>query len=182
MRLWKYILISGFLAICVVWTTIYVTRMVSNRPLEVGDTITGKLNYDLKRDGDTFFLTGYKERMRLNGIDAPEHNQNCVKGDKTVWGCGTASIRAMDDLIKQDRVSCKLVAKDLYPNRWDAVCSVRGIEINDWMVRQGWALAYVKYSKKYVAAETEAKQKFRGIWSDRGNLQAPWDFRREQKK
>jgi hypothetical protein len=48
------------------------------------------------------------------------------------------------------------------------------------MVRQGWALAYVKYSKAYVDAEEDARTNQRGIW--KGAFIAPWDWRHKNNK
>ena len=33
------------------------------------------------------------------------------------------------------------------------------------MVANGYAIAYRKFSKKYVLSENKAKEKFKGIWS-----------------
>ena len=44
------------------------------------------------------------------------------------------------------------------------------------MVKNGWALAYVKYSKKYLKEQRYAKEKGLGIW--KGQFVAPWDWRR----
>ena len=38
-------------------------------------------------------------------------------------------------------------------------------DINEWLVLQGWAVAYKRYSHDYVRAETLAKAKRRGIWA-----------------
>jgi hypothetical protein len=43
------------------------------------------------------------------------------------------------------------------------------------MVLQGWALAYVQYSSRYVRAEELAKGQRRGLWQ--GAFIAPWDWR-----
>ena len=41
--------------------------------------------------------------------------------------------------------------------------SIHGLEINKWMVRNGYAIAYKKYSKKYLEFENLQKNK-KGIW------------------
>ena len=46
------------------------------------------------------------------------------------------------------------------------------------MVRQGWALAYAKYSTAYLPEEKEARAAERGIW--RGAFIAPWDWRHRE--
>ena len=51
-----------------------------------------------------------------------------------------------------------------------------GTDINRWMVRQGFAVAYRKYSKRYVEAEEAAKQAEIGVWQ--GAFVLPWEWRR----
>ncbi|MCB2052115.1 MAG: thermonuclease family protein [Novosphingobium sp.] len=59
--------------------------------------------------------------------------------------------------------------------RMVAVCRSRGVDLNGWMVSQGWALAYRRYSTDYVAAESRAAQARRNIWS--GSFDMPWEWR-----
>lgn len=57
-----------------------------------------------------------------------------------------------------------------------AVCLHHGQDVNAWLVREGWALAFRRYSKAYVREESEAKSARRGLW--RGEFVQPWDWRR----
>ena len=45
------------------------------------------------------------------------------------------------------------------------------------MVKNGWALAYKYYSKKYVSEEKYAKNNKLGIW--KGEFENPWDYRKK---
>jgi len=47
--------------------------------------------------------------------------------------------------------------------------------LNGWLVSQGYALAYWRYSTKYVPQEDRAKAARVGIWS--GEFVPPWDWR-----
>ena len=47
--------------------------------------------------------------------------------------------------------------KDRY-KRSISICYVDGKDINSLMVKKGWALAYRKYSKKYISNEINAKK------------------------
>ena len=47
------------------------------------------------------------------------------------------------------------------------------------MVRNGWAIAYRKYSNVYVADETFAKENKLGIWV--GNFIEPYKWRKEKR-
>jgi hypothetical protein len=48
------------------------------------------------------------------------------------------------------------------------------------MVREGWALAYVKYSSAYVSVEEQARTRQSGLWQ--GAFIAPWDWRHRNNK
>jgi hypothetical protein len=61
-----------------------------------------------------------------------------------------------------------------------AVCSAGGEDLNGWMVRQGWALAYRHYSTVYIPDEDAAHAAGVGIW--RGTFEAPWDWRQAQRQ
>jgi endonuclease YncB( thermonuclease family) len=50
------------------------------------------------------------------------------------------------------------------------------VNLNEWLVSSGWALAYREYSRAYVGAEAEAKGGGRGMWA--GDFVPPWDWRR----
>jgi endonuclease YncB( thermonuclease family) len=47
------------------------------------------------------------------------------------------------------------------------------------MVRNGHALAFLRYSKAYRFQEAEAKATGAGMWT--GSFEAPWDWRRRPK-
>ena len=72
-------------------------------------------------------------------------------------------------------VQCQYTGKDFY-SRFIGECSLGKININIWLVENGWALAYRKYSKKYVENENIAKSNRVGMW--RGKFVEPWNWRR----
>ena len=59
------------------------------------------------------------------------------------------------------------------------MCRVGGTDLNAWMVEQGWALAYRKYSTDYVSQEATAKAARRGVW--RGDFVQPSRWRRGER-
>ena len=122
-------------------------------------------------DGDTIEIASTK--IRLFGIDAPESKQTCF-ADKSEYACGEAAAQALRDLISDREVRCEERGRDRY-RRILAVCWVGETEINAWMVRSGYALAFVRYTKTYVTEEAEAKSEKRGVW--RGEFVYPWDWR-----
>ena len=124
-------------------------------------------------DGDTIWIGGTK--IRLHGIDAPESKQSCHKADGSEYRCGEASTDALRVLVGADSVRCEGDAYDRY-KRLIATCYSGTLNLNAELVRQGWALAYRRYSKDYVSAEMEAQDARRGMWA--GKFEAPWEWRR----
>ncbi len=57
-----------------------------------------------------------------------------------------------------------------------ALCTVVGEDLEEWMVSQGLALAYRRYSLDYVDQEANAQAARRGIWV--GEFVMPWEWRR----
>ena len=139
------------------------------RIIRVGTALSGAAR---AIDGDTIQLGGV--RIRLHGIDAPESAQNCRAGGR-FWACGRAATKALAGLVRGKRVACEQRGRDRY-GRVVAVCAVAGRDLNAWMVADGWAFAYRRYSRAYVVEETRARAARRGIW--RGETVAPWDWRR----
>ena len=121
-------------------------------------------------DGDTLDIAG--ARVRLWGIDAPEKRQTC-RADGRAWSCGglaTAALRS-----RAIGLRCEGREKDRY-GRVLAVCFQGAEDVNSWMVSEGWALAYRRYSETYAPLEEEARKKGRGI--HRGAFVPPWEWRR----
>jgi hypothetical protein len=71
-------------------------------------------------------------------------------------------------------IDCTPTGSDKY-GRTLALCRLTGDDLNAWIVREGWALAFTRYSKVYVAEEEQARRAQRGLWS--GAFIAPWDWR-----
>jgi hypothetical protein len=61
-----------------------------------------------------------------------------------------------------------------------ARCEVDGEDIQKWLVRNGWALSYTRFSHDYDADEKEAREAKAGMWQ--GAFIAPWDWRVRNKK
>ena len=113
-------------------------------------------------DGDTIKILN--KRIRLHGIDAPEKKQKCIKSIKE-YNCGIVATEALIKKINKNKVDCLLQTnKDRY-NRFIGVCFVGQIDINRWMVKNGYAVAYSRYSKDYILDEKFAKINKLGLWS-----------------
>ena len=128
-------------------------------------------------DGDTIILNS--EKIRLYGIDTPEIKQTCTDNYGHTYSCGVRAKLELEKIIDSRKVSCVKKTKDRY-KRSISICYADGNDINSLMVKKGWALAYRKYSKKYVKDEVIAKSNKAGMWS--GDFIAPWKWRRLKNK
>ncbi len=129
------------------------------------------------REGDQIQIGN--SRIRLGGIDAPSADQLCLNTKGERWTCGVA---ARDELIKHadnKTWTCHVRQTDRR-GRLVARCDVDGEDIQKWMVRNGWALSYARFSHDYDADEKEARDAKAGMWQ--GAFIAPWDWRVRNKK
>ena len=132
-------------------------------------------------DGDTIRIEGKK--IRFYGIDAPEKKQQCKNPWLTISflsfskenQCGQISTDKLKKKINNKLLICKWSNKDRY-KRYIAECFKDKTNINAWMVRNGYAVEYRKYSKKFVSQEIFAKKEKLGLWS--GTFMMPWDYRK----
>ncbi len=70
------------------------------------------------------------------------------------------------------------VGRDRY-KRIIARCTVGDEDLEKWMVANGWALAYRRYSLDYIDEEADARVARRGIWA--GEFVRPWEWRRSKR-
>jgi endonuclease YncB( thermonuclease family) len=158
------------------------------RPLIIGTIVAWTICFGLAAqsmsarvvgvtDGDTITVLApgnVQYRIRLAGIDAPEHNQ----------AFGTRSKQNLSRLVFGKTVSLdcgkaesygRLVCKVLLPGGEDADLD---------QVKAGMAWHYKQYEseqssadrKAYAAAEDAAREAHRGLWADAHPV-PPWDFR-----
>ena len=134
-------------------------------------------------DGDTIKINSKK--IRLFGIDAPEFNQMCRKPYLPIifftftkdYPCGKISTEKLKKKINNKVITCKILDIDRY-KRYIGECYKRNLNLNSWLVSNGHAVAYRKYSKKYISNEINAKNEKKGVWQ--GKFEMPWDYRRKK--
>jgi len=124
-------------------------------------------------DGDTIVLNG--EKIRFSGIDTPELKQTCMQDDQEV-ACGMSAKMLLVKKIGKHTPECISEGKDAY-KRTLAECFVNGESLSKFLVRNGYAFAYRKYSKKFIEDEEFAKANKLGMWAM--TFQYPWNFRKE---
>ena len=135
-------------------------------------------------DGDTIKIG--KEKIRLFGIDAPEMKQICKNKNNDPYACGITSKNFLSYLIEDanennEKIYCYYSERDKY-NRIIGECFIGTISktnINKMMVGNGHAVAYLKYSEKYLDVQNIAKNKKSGIW--KGTFDLPEEWRKKNK-
>ena len=115
-------------------------------------------------DGDTIIING--EKIRFAGIDTPERNK---------VGHNFSKIK-LKKKLGNNIISC-LREPQLDPwGRTIAECFLDDESISSFMVKNGYACDYKKYSKKKYAKQQEyAKSKKLGIWGL--NFERSWEIK-----
>jgi endonuclease YncB( thermonuclease family) len=124
-------------------------------------------------DGDTIDVhcDGNVHRVRIWGIDAPERAQK-------PWG--DIATRRLAELLRGGPVEVHVDGLDVYGR---VLARVAVGELRDAglkLVREGFVSVRTRYvtDGDYRAARTEASRERRGIWSQPGAQQRPWEWRR----
>ena len=136
----------------------------------------------LVTDGDTIKINDQK--IRLFGIDAPETKQFCkevylsflIFNFKRDYKCGEKSTNALKKKIKDKKIRCLIQDKKDRYRRNIGICYLKKQDINSWLVKNGYAIAYRRYSKKYIIDEQYAEDNKLGIWQ--GTFMEPEKWRR----
>jgi endonuclease YncB( thermonuclease family) len=126
-------------------------------------------------DGDTLDVGG--ERVRLEGIDAPELAQTCPRRLVGTWDCGRAAAQELRRQVQGRDLDCQPRGTDKY-GRTLGVCYIAGRDVNALMVRHGFAWAFRKYSLSYMREEEAARAEHAGIWQ--AEAEPAWEYRRKR--
>ena len=111
-------------------------------------------------DGDTIKINNKK--IRFSGIDTPESYYRA----KT----------KLKEKIKNNPVFCKTEKNKDFFKRLLGECFINGESLSKFMVRNGYAFDFKKYSKnKYAKDEKHAKDNKLGFWTM--NFEYPWVWR-----
>ena len=128
-------------------------------------------------NGDTFQLD--RTIYRLDGIDAPEIDQMCLDQRGDVWPCGVTARDRLSAHIGSRAVRCEDKGPDpVYKHRRIGICSIESeaTTLNEWLVREGWAIKFDPSAKaRFAAEEADARENRRGLWN--GCFAEPRDLR-----
>lgn len=123
-------------------------------------------------DGDTIDVGS--TRVRLFGIDAPEHDQTCSSDERGEWACGQWVTREAAALFAGRFARCTSIETDRY-GRTVARCKVGDQDVARQLVQRGLAFAYRRYALDYDLDEKRAAVQARGLHASR--VQSPEQFR-----
>lgn len=124
-------------------------------------------------DGDTLTcLTEQKQpiKVRLHAIDAPEKQQ----------AFGQQAKKRLSDLVYNQTVTLNITDTDRY-GRTVADIQLGSLNVNQQMVKDGYAWAYRRYGGTRYALEEKAARKAKlGLWRDANPIE-PSQWRRMNK-
>jgi len=133
-------------------------------------------------DGDTLKINNKK--IRFSGIDAPESyfygkKQLCILNNIEIL-CGKLSKEKLIEKIGNQIVDCKIEKnKDQY-NRLIGECFVKNKSLSVFMVKNGYAFDYPKYSNgKFRKYQIYAKNLSLGLWQMQ--FEYPWIWRKKNR-
>lgn len=104
-------------------------------------------------DGDTIEIRS--QRIRPHGVDAPKTSQRCRDQTAASWPCGRRAAHALDAFLAASRpTTCRIRDRDRWGRAVATCFRGDGADINAWLVREGWALDWPRYSRgAYAAAQ-----------------------------
>lgn len=158
--------------IALIILAVVASRFMGEEPNKSGRSVPADAVHGHPRlvDGDSFRLNN--DEVRLVGIDAPEGRQICQR-DGRPWKCGEASRDHLARLIGRDSISCDSLERDQH-GRLLAICKANGKELNEEMIKSGFA---VTFGRRYRRQEAEARAAKRGLWASQ--FMQPREWRRQ---
>ena len=133
-------------------------------------------------DGDTIKINNKK--IRFTGIDAPESyffgkRQICILNNVEIL-CGKLSKQKLIEKIGNQIIDCKIEKNKDQFNRLLGECFLDNESLSVYMVKNGYAFDYPKYSKgKFREYEKYAKDLSLGLWQMK--FEYPWIWRKKNR-
>lgn len=124
-------------------------------------------------DGDSFSIG--PQKIRVDGIDAPEYRQTCENESGVPWDCGKVSRASLELMLQQPGLSCVSDATDQY-GRSIATCSTaQQPDIGAAQVMAGMAVSHEYFGvRDYGEQQDDAQSAKRGIWAGAFTPPAEW--------
>jgi endonuclease YncB( thermonuclease family) len=129
-------------------------------------------------DADTLILNDTV--FRLEGIEGPRTDQVCLDDAGVKWSCGIEARDRLKEWIGNRAMRCDDKGPDrIFKKRRMGICWVEGetTSLNQWLVREGWALNLEPYAKsRFKADQEQARDNRKGVW--KGCFVSPEALRR----
>ncbi len=125
-------------------------------------------------DGDSFSNGG--EKLRLDGIDAPEYSQTCADIAGNKWECGKVAHAALEQILREPGLACIAGVRDRYARSIATCSNSRLSDIGAAQVANGMAVSDDFYGmRSYGDEEDAARAGKRGVWV--GEFMPPSEWR-----
>ncbi len=111
---------------------------------------------------DTGSVVADKLTIRFADIEPLSLEATCDSAQKS-WPCGRSGRSALRRLIRGRTISCKNLTT-IGHNEISGRCTVASTDINQWLVRYGWARPIDANRKPYDTALEMAHRERRGQW------------------
>lgn len=141
--------------------TLLVAVIAGTASLAAAQEINGIANVV---DGRTIAIG--PQTLRLAGVYTPEPGQRCERQGQS-YDCGQEASWALADRLGRHWVQCDETSRGS-AGVIEVVCYLggrHGIDVNAYMVRQGWAIAVPGAAVDYADAEAGARRERLGMWA-----------------
>jgi endonuclease YncB( thermonuclease family) len=129
-------------------------------------------------DADTLILEDAV--FRLDGIEGPQTDQVCLDDKGARWSCGIEARDRLIEWVAKRAIRCDDKGRDrILQKRRRGVCWIEGeaTSLNEWLVREGWALNLEPSAKsRFKADQDYARDNRKGLW--KGCFVSPEALRR----
>lgn len=157
---------------CAFLLALPMTMGLTPRAFAAGERIEGSAT---ALAGDVLQVSG--QRIRLEGIDAPDPGQTCRTRGGLVYDCAEESRTMLGMLVEGRTVACE-AGPPGRDGRRVGTCRIGGISVGGAMVLRGWAFAAERLAPDYVFLQSHAQARRAGMWA--GRVEAPWLWRSRQ--
>jgi endonuclease YncB( thermonuclease family) len=115
--------------------------------------------------------------IRLDGIEAPEHDQTCARSSgNRLWRCGEAAQSALSRLISRRTLRCEPSGKDA-SGAVRATCFSGSSDVAAALVKGGHVFAESGMMARYGSEQSAAREAKAGLWSSAGEPERPAAWR-----
>ena len=132
--LWIAVILAGLTL--AVWMATYNPAKITTAP-----TYKARVRYVV--DGDSLYLHGRSQQVRLWGVDAPESDERGFQ----------AASDHLFSIAQGQRVTCRQIDRDKYGRSVARCFLADGRELNRLMIESGTAKEYHRFSKGFYSKQ-----------------------------